>query len=67
MYYDPTVDWETLQTMGTGLTRDAARFNAEKARDKVLSVEAYKPERLRRYAIRPFETRWCYYSPVRPL
>jgi predicted helicase len=64
-YYDPKVEWESLRP--SGLTRNAARFDARKARAKVLRLELFNPERLRHYALRPFDVRWCYYSPVRPL
>lgn len=67
MYYDPAVSWEALDALDTGLTKNAARFDAKKAQAKVQSVEAYQTERLRRYALRPFDNRWCYYSSVRPL
>jgi type ISP restriction-modification system protein len=53
--------------LNTGLTQDAGRFNPKSARAKVLAVEAYTPTQLRRYALYPFDTRWCYYSAVRPL
>jgi hypothetical protein len=67
LYFDPAVDWESLKALGTGLTQDAARFAAKKARDKVTQAEDYQPDHLRRYALRPFDTRWCYYSSERPL
>lgn len=68
LYYDPKVEWETLKVLGTGLTKNAARFDAQKARDKVLKSESFNPgDCLRRYALRPFDNRWCYYSPTRPL
>ena len=67
MYYDPQVRWEELAALHNGLTKDAARFDAKRTRAKVQAAEKYQPERLRRYTVRPFETRWCYYSPVRPL
>lgn len=66
-YYDKSVDWQSLQALESGLTKNAARFDAKKTRGKVLNVEAYDPDRLRRYAIRPFDTQWCYYSGVRSL
>ncbi len=66
-YYDPNVSWEQLKALGTGLTEDAARFDAQKARAKVTDAEDYQPDHLRRYALRPFDTRWCYYSAERPL
>jgi hypothetical protein len=66
-YYDPIVSWEELKALGTGLTEDAARFNSKKAREKVTGAEDFQPERILRYALRPFDTRWCYYSAERPL
>ena len=67
LYYDPAVDWEALRALGTGLTEDAAGFEAKKVRPKVQAAEQYQPSRVRRYALRPFDTRWCYYSDVSPL
>ena len=66
-YYNPAVSWDALRAMGTSLTEDAARFEAKAARTKVIGAEKYQEGRLRRYALRPFDTRWCYYSTVRPL
>ena len=67
LYYDPAVSWDALKALGSGLTEDAARFDAKAARIKVLAAEKYQLTRLRRYALRPFDARWCYYSDVRPL
>lgn len=67
MYYDAKVDWEALRALGTGLTEDAARYDAQQTRDKVLKAEKFQLSRLLRYAVRPFDTQWCHYSPVRPL
>ncbi|PSB16539.1 DNA methyltransferase [Phormidesmis priestleyi ULC007] len=67
MYYDPSTNWEVLETLGTGLTRDAARFDAQKTRTKVIKTESYNSQHIFRYAMRPFDFRWCYYSSVRPL
>ncbi|MDG4551459.1 MAG: N-6 DNA methylase [Candidatus Contendobacter sp.] len=66
-YFDPAVSWAELEARNGGLTRDAARFDARKTRDKLLASERFDPERLRRYAVRAFDNRWCYYLPVRPL
>ncbi len=66
-YFDPSVDWAYLVSSGHPLTQDAARYPARDARIKVLKVEAFEETRLRRYTLRPFDCRWCYYSPVRPL
>ena len=67
LYYDSSVEWECLKNNCSGLTKDAARFNARDCRDKVLAIENYDPSRLCQYAMRPFDMQWCYYSPVRPL
>lgn len=67
MYYDPAISWDELRALRTGLTEDAARFDARKARKKVLAAQSYKPSNLQRYVLRPFDTRWCYYSGIRPL
>ncbi len=66
-YFDPSVDWEELAHLHPGLGAEAARFDAKKARTKVTGSESYSERRVRRYALRPFDTRWCYYSPIRPL
>jgi hypothetical protein len=66
-YCDPNVSWDELKALKTGLTEDAARFDAKKAREKVTDAEDFQPDHLRRYALRPFDSRWCYYSSERPL
>lgn len=67
LYYDVSVSWESVKALKTGLTEDAAGFDARKARRKVQEAESFDVARLRRYALRPFDTRWCYYSNVSPL
>lgn len=67
MYYNPNVSWEQLEFLKTGLTKDAAGFDAKKARTKVRSSEKFRSERVVRYALRPFENMWCYYSEISPL
>jgi hypothetical protein len=66
-YFDPAVTWAELEELNGGLTRDAALYDARKIRNKLLATEQFDPERLRRYAVRPFDTRWCYYLPLRSL
>jgi hypothetical protein len=67
MYYDTSITWEELKTLKTGLTEDAARFDAKKARIKIINLESYNSKNLQRYIIRPFDVRYCYYTAVRPL
>ncbi len=66
-YFDPDIDWETFVRVSGGLTSRAAGFDPKKARQKVLAVEKYQPDHLVRYALRPFDTRWCYYTSTNPL
>ncbi len=66
-YYDPTVSWDTLKLLDTNLTEDASGFDAIKVRPKLIGNEGFQQSRLLRYAVRPFDTRWCYYSTVSPL
>jgi len=44
-----------------------ARFDAKAARVKALAVEQFKLEAIRRLMVRPFDIRWCYYTPTRPI
>ncbi len=67
MYYNSSVSWDVLKTLNTGLTKDAANFEAKKVRDKVISLEEYNSNNLKRYLLRPFEVRYCYYSNISPL
>ncbi|MFW6162928.1 MAG: N-6 DNA methylase, partial [Planctomycetota bacterium] len=66
-YYDPDTPWDELQGIIPGLTRPAARFRPKETRRKVLEREEFQPDNLRRYMLRPFDCRWCYYTPVRPV
>jgi len=67
MYYDPEAEWKALEALGTGLTEDAAGFKAAEVRRKVQAAEQFDSANLRRYALRPFDAQWCYYSDVSPL
>lgn len=66
-YFDATLEWETIKKLTHGLTEDAARFNAEKTRSKVLETENFSLSSVRRVLVRPMDQRWCYYTSVRPL
>jgi hypothetical protein len=67
LYFDRHTTWEDLEALGTGLTKNAAGFDAKKTRNKVLSAEPFHQERIRPYMIRPFDERCCYYCLVNPL
>jgi len=66
-YFDASLSWEEYKARHTALTKDAARFVAKDARAKAIESESFDDKRLCRYALRPFDTRWCYYTPVRPV
>jgi len=67
MYCDPRVDWPTLKGLNIGLTKDGGRYDAKACRSKVLANEKFNTEQIHRYALYPFDNRWCYHSNVRPL
>jgi len=66
-YFDPDLSWEEYKARQTALVGEQARFAPAAARKKALAAEGFDPKRLLRYALRPFETRWCYYTGVRPV
>lgn len=66
-YFDQSVEWEVLEDLNTGLTTNAARFDAKKTRSKVLKEEVFSEENIHRYTLRPFEQKWCYLVKTRPL
>ena len=45
-YFDPKIDWATLEVQGNGLTKNAAGFNAETARRKILAAGLFKQTEL---------------------
>jgi hypothetical protein len=63
-YFDPEIDWPSLKGLGTGLTQAAGGFAPEEARKKALRLERYCSQNLRRYALYPFDNRWCYYTQI---
>jgi hypothetical protein len=67
MYFDKNISWDELNLLKSGLTKDMARFDAKEAREKIQNKETFKSINLKRYSIRPFETRHSYFSPTRPL
>jgi hypothetical protein len=66
-YFDPELSWDDYRERHDALAKDAARFTARQARSKAIDAEGYSEERLQRYALRPFDTRHCYYTGVRPV
>ena len=65
-YLDKDVSWDVIRGRGHGLSRDAGGFKASAARRALLGKEAFHATAIRRYALYPFDTRWCYHSNTAP-
>jgi len=65
-YHDKNTDWADYQRTTDKLAQDWARFDARETRNRSLE-EGFKPEQIVRYCVRPFDTRWCYYTDLRPV
>jgi hypothetical protein len=66
-YFDPKLNWFEYSALGYGLVEGQAGFDPKNARRKALESEVYDANRVVRYAIRPFDTRWCYFTAVPPI
>jgi Type ISP C-terminal specificity domain len=66
-YFDPKTDWATFAGLETGLSKKAGMFEPEKARKKLLKIESFDEAKVKRYALYPFDHRWCFYSAASPL
>jgi hypothetical protein len=66
-YFDPAKSLEELPESLAGLKSNMARFDAKKCRRQILETETYNPKNIRRFMLRPFDDRWCYYTRYRPL
>jgi hypothetical protein len=66
-YFDPKTDWETFAALENGLSKKAGMFEPEKARKKLLKAESFDEAKVKRYALYPFDHRWCFYSAASPL
>jgi predicted helicase len=61
-YFNTDLDWEAVKAMKTGLSEKAGGFVPLKARKNALNLEIFDSTKLRRYALYPFDNRWCYYT-----
>ncbi|MGQ0663835.1 MAG: type ISP restriction/modification enzyme [Pseudomonadota bacterium] len=66
-FFDPRISFGELKAISTQLTSKAAGYDPEKVRAKGIDIVVFTPDRLVRYAVRPLDTRWAYYSPVSSL
>lgn len=63
-YFSTELSWDDYKALGYGLVDEQAGFEPKLARMKAQKVEKFNPERIVRYALRPYDNRWCYYTAV---
>lgn len=61
-YFGDAKTNELVALGASGIVADAARFNANKVRDRLKDDEAFDDARLVRFAFRPMDIRWAYLS-----
>ncbi|MDP3065093.1 MAG: type ISP restriction/modification enzyme [Chloroflexota bacterium] len=66
-YFDSSVTWDALKALGGPLTETYVDFQAEQVRQKTLRAEHFSVDNVSRYAMRPFDTQYCYYTSARPI
>jgi hypothetical protein len=66
-YFDPRVPWEEIVASRSGPVEPAGRFDPPRARQRVLAAPDRGAPSVRRYALLPFDNRWCYWTATRPL
>ncbi len=66
-YFDKSLTWEAFGRAFPALAKDFARFDAKETRLRVLAKEEFNLGSVRKLVMRPMDSRWCYYTSVRPL
>ena len=66
-YFDADLSWDEYRARQTALTQDAARSTPRRRGQRPIKAESFDANGVRATPLRPFETRWCYYTPVRPV
>lgn len=67
-YLDRDRDWQDVAGHIGGLGHDAADYPARATRAKLLKAGlTYTDAAIRRYALLPLDTRWCYWADAPPL
>lgn len=64
VYLSRSLSWSEYKEQQSFLTKVQSGFNPQSAREKILKQEGFETTRIVRYALRPFDTRWCYYTRV---
>jgi hypothetical protein len=63
LYHDKSLDWDAYRLASSTLTGDWSGFDARKLRARALDA-GFQISQIVRYAVRPFDTRWCYFSDI---
>jgi hypothetical protein len=63
LYHDKSLDWDAYRLASSTLTGDWSGFDARKLRGRALDA-GFRIEQVVRYAVRPFDTRWCYFTDI---
>ena len=67
-YFNLDLSWDDYRAKHVALTEKRAGFSPRQARKIVLAKkEEFAPARLVRYAVRPLDVRWCYYTQTNPI
>ncbi|MDA8049247.1 MAG: hypothetical protein M0002_04445 [Rhodospirillales bacterium] len=66
-YFDPARDWESVRAEIGGLANDAGRFPAKRTRENARRKGVFSERQIVRYFLRPFDLRWTYTTPDRPI
>ena len=66
-YFNSAITFDEYKKQGGSLAKNAARYDAENTRKRLIHDGGYQPNHLVRYFARPFDFQYCYYSAIRPL
>lgn len=66
-YFDAGRSWNDIRAEIGGLGYDAARFPASATRRTAVEKSRYRDGYIQRYLVRPFDLRWAYATPERPI
>ena len=67
LYFDAKTPWQDYVLATTSLSQPKARFDPQSTRAKAISAEAFNLDSVLPYTVRPLDTRWCYWTGVRPV
>jgi len=66
-YFDKSITWQSLREAGGPLIDSYVDFPAEKTRELVLKTYSFDELNIHRYAMRPFDLQYCYFTSIRPI